>query len=180
MEVVGAANVPLTGPVIIAPNHRSMLDIPVLVVAMPRKVTFMAKIELYGNRLYSLLWRKLAGFPVRREIADLRALDTALALLAQGEAVAVYPEGTRNKGSNTLLPFLAGAAWLALHTGAPIVPCGVSGTGLRAPIWKRRHVRVAFGERVDVDVEPDLALRRKKQGALTEELAVSIAELLRY
>jgi 1-acyl-sn-glycerol-3-phosphate acyltransferase len=179
LEVVGAEHVPPVGPVIIAPNHRSMLDIPVLVVAMPRKVTFMAKIELYGNPLFSLVWRKLAGFPVRREIADLRALDTALALLDRGEAVAVYPEGTRNKRGEPLLPFLQGAAWLALHTGVPIVPCGVSGTGVKEPIRKRRHVRVAFGEPIVVDVERDLALRRKKQVAITDELAEAVGSLLR-
>jgi 1-acyl-sn-glycerol-3-phosphate acyltransferase len=178
LQVVGAEHVPPTGPAIIAPNHRSMLDIPVLVAAMPRKVTFMAKIELYGNALFALVWRKLGGFPVRREIADLRALDTAMALLDRGEAVAVYPEGTRNRQGERLLPFLQGAAWLALHTGAPIIPCGISGTGHRAPLHKRRQVRVAFGEPMTVEVEPDLAMRRKKQEVLTDELAAAVGGLI--
>jgi 1-acyl-sn-glycerol-3-phosphate acyltransferase len=178
LEVMGSEHVPPTGHAIIAPNHRSMLDIPVLVVAMPREVAFMAKIELYGNALFSMVWRKLGGFPVRREIADLRALDTAMALLDRGEAVAVYPEGTRNRQEERLLPFLQGAAWLALHTGAPIIPCGISGTGHRAPLWKRRHIRVAFGEPVIVDVESDLSMRRKKQEALTDELFATVASLL--
>ncbi|HEX9236324.1 MAG TPA: 1-acyl-sn-glycerol-3-phosphate acyltransferase [Actinomycetota bacterium] len=178
MEVVGSERVPATGPVIIAPNHRSMLDIPVLVVAMPRRVTFMAKIELYGNPVFSLVWRKLGGFPVRRQIADLRAVDTALALLRQGEAVAVYPEGTRNKRGEPLLPFLQGATWLALRTGTPIVPCAVRGTGGHERLWKRRHVRIAFGDRIEVDPEPDLELRRKKQAAMTDQLAEAVASLL--
>ena len=179
LEVLGAEHVALDGPLILAPNHRSMLDIPVLVVAAPRKVTFMAKQELYVNRPLSLLWRKLGGFPVRREVADLRAMDTALALLERGEAVAVYPEGTRNRGGREpLLPFLQGAAWLALRTGVTIVPCGVRGTGLRAPLWKRRHVRVAFGRPVPVEREDDLGIRRKKQEVLTDELAAAVAGLL--
>jgi 1-acyl-sn-glycerol-3-phosphate acyltransferase len=179
LEVFGAEHVPVSGPLILAPNHRSMLDIPVLMVAAPRKVTFMAKSEIYVNGALSLLWRRLGGFPVRREIADLRALDTALALLDRGEAVAVYPEGTRNReGAEPLLPFLQGAAWLALHTGAPIVPCGVRGTGHREPLWKRRHVQVAFGERVDVAREPDLAIRRQKQAVITDHLAAAVASLL--
>jgi 1-acyl-sn-glycerol-3-phosphate acyltransferase len=179
LEVIGAERVPPDGALILAPNHRSMLDIPVLVVAAPRKVTFMAKQELYGNAGLSMLWRKLGGFPVRREIADLRAMDTALALLDRGEAVAVYPEGTRNRGGGKpLLPFLQGAAWLALRTGVSIVPCGVRGTGVKAPLWKRRHVRVAFGAPIAVDVEEDLGIRRKKQEVITDELAAAVAGLL--
>jgi 1-acyl-sn-glycerol-3-phosphate acyltransferase len=179
LEVIGAEHVPPTGPLILAPNHRSMLDIPALMAAAPRKVTFMAKSEIYANAALAMLWRKLGGFPVRRKIADLRALDTALALLDRGEAVAVYPEGTRNReGREPLLPFLQGAAWLALHTGAPIVPCGIRGTGLREPLWKRRHVRVAFGDRVDVTAEPDLAVRRQKQTVITDRLAAAVASLL--
>jgi 1-acyl-sn-glycerol-3-phosphate acyltransferase len=178
MELVGEEHVPPTGPVIIAPNHRSMLDIPALVMACPRPVAFMAKIELYRNRALSMMWRKLAGFPVRRETADLRALDTALALLERREAVAVYPEGTRNRQGESLLPFLQGAAWLGLHTGAPIVPCGVRGTGWQEPLRRRRTVRVAFGEPIRVEREPDLAVRRRKQAQITTELAVSVAALL--
>jgi 1-acyl-sn-glycerol-3-phosphate acyltransferase len=179
MEVLGTEHVPASGPLILAPNHRSMLDIPALVVAAPRKVTFMAKNEIYANGALALLWRKLGGFPVRRDIADLRALDTALALLERGEAVAVYPEGTRNRdGREPLLPFLRGAAWLALHTGAPIVPCGIRGTGQQAPLRKRRHVRVAFGQRVDVAPEPDLALRRQKQADITDRLFAAVSALL--
>jgi 1-acyl-sn-glycerol-3-phosphate acyltransferase len=155
-----------------------MLDIPVLVIACPRPVAFMAKIELYRNPALSFMWRKLSGFPVRREVADLRALDTALALLDRREAVAVYPEGTRNRQGESLLPFLEGAAWLGLHTGAPIVPCGVRGTGHRAPLRKRRSVRVAFGEPIRVEREPDLAIRREKQADITNRLAASVASLL--
>jgi 1-acyl-sn-glycerol-3-phosphate acyltransferase len=178
LEVVGDEHVPSSGPVIIAPNHRSMLDIPALVIACPRPVAFMAKIELYRNRPVSFMWRKLASFPVRREVADLRALDTALALLEQREAVAVYPEGTRNRHGGSLLPFLEGAAWLGLHTGVPIVPCGVRGTGPGDPLRKRRTVRVAFGEPIRVEREPDLAMRRERQADITNRLAASVTSLL--
>jgi 1-acyl-sn-glycerol-3-phosphate acyltransferase len=178
IEIVGRENVPASGPVIIAPNHRSMLDIPVLVMACPRPIAFMAKVELYRNRALSLMWRKLSGFPVRRDVADLRALDTALALLDREQAVAVYPEGTRNRKGESLLPFLQGAAWLGLHTGVPIVPCGVRGTGMRDPLWRRRRVRVAFGPPIAVEREPDLAARRARQAEITAQLAASVSSLL--
>jgi 1-acyl-sn-glycerol-3-phosphate acyltransferase len=183
LRVEGTEHVPPTGAVIIAPNHRSMLDIPVLVVGCPRPVYFMAKQELFKNAPLSRLWYEFGGFSVRREISDIRAVDVALGLLRRGDAVAVYPEGRRSK-TTEMLPFLHGPAWLALVLGAPIVPCGVIGTG-REPGWDRRvggfgrrHVRVAFGPPVEVEREPDPLARREKAALLTERLLEAVAGLM--
>src|SRR5439155_21113624 len=116
---------------IVAANHRSMWDIPMLVVACPRRIVFMAKRELYKNVLLNRLWLELGGFPVRRQIADLKAIDNALEVLDRGLALGLYPEGTRSF-TGEMLPFLKGAAWLALRTGTPIVPCAITGTFWRA------------------------------------------------
>jgi 1-acyl-sn-glycerol-3-phosphate acyltransferase len=180
MEVIGAEHVPSTGPVILAANHRSFWDIPVHVIASPRPVLFMAKQELYKGPVTRWTWRSLGGFPVRRDTADIRAVDTALALLERGEMVAIYPEGTRSR-TGEMLPFLKGAAWLALRMGAPIVPCGLRGTERRSggrPRRLMRQVRVAFGPPILVDVEPDTRARREKAGALTQELLSAIQNLL--
>ena len=81
---------------------------------------FMAKQELYRNWVLRRLWLELGGFPVRREIADLKAIDNSLDVLHQGLALGIYPEGTRSF-TGDMLPFLKGAAWLALRTGTPMV-----------------------------------------------------------
>jgi 1-acyl-sn-glycerol-3-phosphate acyltransferase len=178
LEVIGEQNVPSVGPVIVAPNHRSMLDIPVLVAASPRQIYFMAKQELYKGPLLRLLWRELGGFPVRRQVSDLRALDAAAILLDRGEAVAMYPEGTRNYTEDPLLPFLRGPAWLALRTGIPIVPCGVRGTGSGAPPWRRRRVRVAFGRPILLERVADREARRRREQEVTDRLVEAVRDLL--
>jgi len=182
LDVSGTEHIPDHGPLIVAPNHRSMWDIPTLVVACPRRMVFMAKQELYKNRALSRVWFEFGGFPVRREIADLRAIDNAMEVLDRGLALGIYPEGTRSF-TGEMLPFLKGAAWLALRTGSPIVPCGISGTGRRARgdqerPGARRPVRVAFGPPLEVGKEPDPLVRRSEAHALTERLLEAITALV--
>lgn len=174
LEVTGTENVPLKGPVLLAANHRSMWDIPLHVIASPRPVTFMAKRELFKGPL-GWAWHVLGGFPVNRDIADVRAVDTALALLERGDGVGIYPEGKRSK-TGEMLPFLKGAAWLALRTGAPIVPSGIRGSG--GHWWNRKRVTVSFGPPIFVDREPNPPARREKAEAITETLLQEITRLL--
>ena len=181
MKVRGTEHIPAEGPVIIAANHRSMWDVPIHGVASPRPVTFMAKKELFKNRFLAWAWRVLGGFPVRRDISDFRAIDTALAVLERGEVLCLYPEGTRSLGGE-MLPFLKGAAWIALRTGAPIVPSGLIGTGkVPAPGAKNprfgKRVRVNFGEPIVVEREDDQQLRKQKAEALTSRLLEAITSL---
>jgi len=179
LRVTGVEHVPATGPVVLAANHQSMWDVPLHVLASPRPIQFMAKQELYRPPFPAVWWTILGGFSVRREIADLRAVDIALAVLERGEVLGIYPEGRRSK-TGALLPFLDGAAWLALRTGAPIVPTGIVGSARKGP-WgtrpRRRPVRVAFGPSIPVDREDDPVMRRKRADALTEELRRAIAAL---
>jgi 1-acyl-sn-glycerol-3-phosphate acyltransferase len=136
----------------------------------------MAKQELYGDPARAWAWRHLGGFPVRRQIPDIRAIDTALALLERGEAIVLYPEGTRSRYGE-MLPFLPGTAWLALKSGSTVVPCGVVGTGRqpgwdgRVSPWLRKCVRVRFGDPLPVDRVDDPKARRRRAESLTEELA---------
>ena len=174
LEVTGTEHVPLDGPVLLAANHRSMWDIPLHVISCPRPVVFMAKRELYKGPL-GWLWHVLGGFPVNRDIADVRAVDTALALLERGDGVGIYPEGKRSK-TGEMLPFLRGAAWLALRTGTPIVPSGISGSG--GHWWRRKRVRVAFGPPIQVERENNAGARREKAEMVTRELLGEITRLL--
>jgi 1-acyl-sn-glycerol-3-phosphate acyltransferase len=179
LRVEGADHLPADGPVVIAANHRSMLDIPLLVMASPRPVIFMAKRELWKFGALGWAWHEMGGFPVRREIADVRAIDIGLAVLERGEVLGLYPEGRRSKNGE-MLPFLSGAGWMALKVGAPIVPCGISGTERlpRARRTLRKQVRVAFGPPIPVEREGDNALRRKRAEELTGGLLEEITKLL--
>jgi 1-acyl-sn-glycerol-3-phosphate acyltransferase len=182
MRISGTEHVPTWGPVIIAANHRSMWDIPILVVACPRRLVFMAKIELYKNWLLKRLWFEFGGFPVRRDVADLRAIDMSLAVLDRELALGIYPEGTRSF-TGEMLPFLHGAAWLALRTGASIVPCAITGTSRRLrgdePRSRaRRPVMVAFGPPIRVQAEGAALARRSKAEALTGRLLEEMTALM--
>ena len=181
LRVEGAEHVPAAGPAVLASNHRSFWDIPVHVIGTPRPVFFMAKQELYKGPLVAWLWKVLAGFPVRREIADIRSLDTAVALLERQELVVLYPEGTRSP-DDRMLPFLKGSAWLALCTGAPLVPCALVGTERRAGGHRpgvRRRVVMRFGPPIPVSREPDPRTRRAKSRQLTDRLREEITALMR-
>jgi 1-acyl-sn-glycerol-3-phosphate acyltransferase len=158
-----------------------MWDVPIHVIACPRPVTFMAKQELFKGPLLAWAWRVLGGFPVRRETSDIRAIDTGLAVLEKGDVLCLYPEGTRSL-TGEMLPFLKGTAWIALRTGAPIVPCGLKGTVRHPPEGKPligKRVEVNFGQPIPIEREDDPAARKQKAEALTASLLQAIAELSR-
>jgi 1-acyl-sn-glycerol-3-phosphate acyltransferase len=180
LEVIGAEHVPRRGPVVVAMNHESALDVPLAVVACPRPITFMSKKELYKNALASRALHELGGFPVDRGRFDLRSVRIAMAALRRGDVLGMYPEGTRAPGR--LLPFLPGAAWLATVAGAPLVACSISGTDrtsdAKAP--GRVHVRLEFGPAIEVPVTDDARERRRTVAKLTEDLRSQIETRLGY
>jgi 1-acyl-sn-glycerol-3-phosphate acyltransferase len=179
LSVVGKENIPPTGPVLIAANHRSMLDVPLVVIACPRPVTFMAKRELFGDPVRRWFFHTLGGFPVRRDIADVRAMDIGLAVLEKGDVLGLYPEGTRSKKAE-MLPFLKGAAWLALKVGAPIVPCGIIGTERRGRYPQLvKRVQVTFGSPIQVERVTDARDRRARAEEITTRLLEEITALVR-
>ena len=180
LEVAGARNLPEDGPAVLAMNHESALDIPLVVAAARRPITFMAKKELFKNAFASWSLHTLGGFRVDRDRFDLLAVQRALAALERGDVLGMYPEGTRSPGQ--LLPFLNGAAWLALRTGAPLVPCSISGTehAGRASSPGRVRVRIRFQEPIAVERSDDPAERRARAEQLTPRLRAAIeAGLLR-
>lgn len=181
MEVTGVEGVPPEGPVILAPNHESMWDVPLLAVAVPRPVVFMAKGELFSNRIKASFFTLLGGFPVRRGGRDFEAMKRSLAVARAGGVLCLYPEGTRHRGER-LGPFLPGAAWIALAEGVPLVPVGIVGT---ERIWpkgglgpRRVPVRIRFGDPIDVPLEPRASARRGPVDELTQELRRHVADLL--
>ena len=161
IEIVGSLP---PGPVIVAANHESLLDPPVLALVSRGPLHFLAKVELWRYRPGAWLMDALGGIPIRRDRSDLLAVGRALELLRAGESVAIFPQGTVQGGAWT-----RGAARLALATGAPLVPVRIIGT--RQALSTGRigfpKIRLVVGEPIPVEqAKPTLAAAR----ALTAEL----------
>ncbi|PWD49662.1 1-acyl-sn-glycerol-3-phosphate acyltransferase [Serinibacter arcticus] len=174
-DVVGAEHVPATGRVLIAPNHTGVVDGPVVHGAIPRESHFLVKQEFFTSRLGFLMdW---AGqIPVDRSHGG-PALTVARTLLEEERCVGVFPEGTRGRGDVSAAR--AGTAWLAVRTGAPVVPCAVLGTrpsgrprGYVPPPRARLHVE--FGEPVEVPAGGG----RREVAAAMEAVQRAMVELL--
>ena len=112
----------------------SYADPPLLVAGFPRPVYLLAKRELFANPLMAHLMRGFQAYPVDRSTMTLGAVRQALDLLARDRAVVVFPEGRRSK-NHSLQEGLNGAAYLAIKSGAPIIPVGITGTE-RVPSWR--------------------------------------------
>lgn len=132
LRVDGREHEPAAGPVIVVSNHLSDLDPLVVGAALRRRVTFMAKHELF--RVPGVRWWITAcgAFPVRRGTADRQALRTALGILQRGGVLVMFPEGTRGR-DRTLREPEPGAAMLARRTGAALLPVAVLGTDVVLP-----------------------------------------------
>jgi len=143
---IGREHIPQDGPVIFAANHRSFLDPFVIGTIVRRPIYYVAKKELFRNRLQAWVLNALGAFPVDRGNADQDTIDTAKAILARGDCVLIFPEGTRVRPGP---PGRAkrGVGRLALETGAPVVPVAVIGTTdvRRGWLVRPRKVRVRAG-----------------------------------
>src|SRR5215203_809212 len=142
---IGREHVP-DGPVIIASNHRSFLDPFVIATIARRPLYYVAKEELFRNRLTGWLLNNLGAFPVRRGEGDGDMIETAKAILARGDAVLIFAEGTRIRPGALGRP-RRGVGRLALETGAPVVPVAVIGTEAVRKGWRIRphKVRIRIG-----------------------------------
>ena len=146
---MGREHIPKRGGVLLAANHRSFLDPFVIACCTLRPCYFMAKRELFEGRLQGWILNGLGAFPVRRGDSDEEAMETARQLLERGEAVTVFPEGTRIRRGSLERP-RRGVGRLALETGAPVVPIAVLGAERARRGWRIRpiKVRVRCGRRL--------------------------------
>lgn len=186
-RVEGRDNVPLTGPVILASNHLSFIDSLAIPVAAPRPVQFLAKSAYFEGTGFRgwvsrTFFTSIGAIAVRRGAgqAALDALDQQRQLLDEGRAVALYPEGTRSLDGR-LYKGRTGVAFLALQTGAMVVPVGLVGTdkvmpkGAKFPSLKHR-VTVRFGEPIDVTKHGAANSGRARRLA-TDEIMAAIHDL---
>ena len=137
------------GPCLLAANHQSLLDPPLVGAALPYEVAFVARKTLFENPAFGWVIRACHALPLDRDEADLAAIRRALAVLAEGRKLVIFPEGTRSADGG-LLPAKAGAGLLALKAGVPVVPIRIRGAremlprGGRLPSGGAR-IRIRFG-----------------------------------
>jgi len=153
-RVIGLEHVPHTGAAILAPNHISHFDPPLIGISADRQVDWMAMEELFENPVLAGLLRWIGSFPVGRGKMDYTAVRTAIERLKRGRMVGVFPEGGLRTGPTSVLegaPLKPGVAALAQMTQAPVIPCAVIGTdalynpGRWLP-WRHSKVWIVFGE----------------------------------
>lgn len=174
-EVRGAERIPAEGPVIIVGNHVGLIDGPVLHGVIPRGSYFLIGSHMFRGALGVLL-RGAQQIEVVDSGRD--ALAQGLAVLRRGDVVGVFPEGTRGAGRADAVH--GGAAWLAIQSGAPIVPTALVGTrhtGEPTGVWPRpgRRILVEFGEPISLDLDESLR-GRARQEAAQHQLADALRE----
>jgi 1-acyl-sn-glycerol-3-phosphate acyltransferase len=185
--VLGLANVPRRGAVILASNHLSFIDSVVIPLVARRQVAFLAKSEYFRGgsprqRMVGALLGALGHVPVERGKgrAALASLDVATDVLSRGGAFGIYPEGTRSLDGR-LHRGHTGVAQLTLTTGAPVVPLALIGTdemmpvGVRIP--RRRPITVRFGRPLDFSRYDGLADSPTVRRSVTDEIMYAIMEL---
>jgi glycerol-3-phosphate dehydrogenase (NAD(P)+) len=143
MSRIGREHIPADGPVIFAANHRSFLD-PFVIACMSRRpLYYVAKQELFAHRLTAWFLNSLGAFPINRGNADEDAMATAREILNRGDAVLIFPEGTRIRPGTLGAP-KRGVGRLALETGAPVIPVAVIGTENIRKTWRIRPHKVSI------------------------------------
>ncbi len=139
-DIRGLELVPRDGPLLICSNHVSNFDPLVFGACFPRVLHVLTKVELYRNPVVRAFLLRCNAIPLRRGEADRLALQAGLAVLRSGGALLLFPEGHRSRGEG-VLPFARGVGYLALRSGAPVVPCAIWGSERVLPrgrIWPRR------------------------------------------
>ncbi|WP_436763673.1 lysophospholipid acyltransferase family protein [Streptosporangium sp. V21-05] len=179
-SVTGHEHVPVTGPAIMASNHLSILDSTFLPLVLKRQVRFVAKSEYFTGNPVTAMWMRATGqISIDRQspTSAQDMLDAAAEVLGNGELFGIYPEGTRSPDGR-LYRGKVGVAWLALATGAPVIPVAMEGTGEVLPIGATRprlgRVSVRIGKPMTFSGSETSARDRR---GVTDEIMFAIQEL---
>lgn len=146
LRIDGIDRIPRRGGLLVASNHISDLDPPILGSSFPRILHFMAKSELFRGRFLTHLFTGLNAFPINRTGVDRNALRLSESILLAGGALVVFPEGTRSKDGRPL-PVKPGIGLIALRTGVPVIPVHISGSDKPlSALIRSPGIRVSFGD----------------------------------
>jgi len=179
--IEGTGHIPRHGAFILAPVHRSNIDTPLVCAVTSRRLRYMGKDSMWKYRWSAWFFDSLGGFPVHRGEPDRQALRTCEQVLSAGEPLVVFPEGTRQSGP-IIESVFDGVAYLALRTGAPIVPVGIGGSEGAMPkgarFIKPVKVQLLVGAPLAVKApEPGERVARRAVRELTDELTAVLQAL---
>lgn len=127
VKVYGAEKMPKSGGVLVAANHESMLDMFMIGYRLPRYLRWMAKEEIFKNKLLGKIFTACGAYPVKRHSRDISAARTTFDLLSKGEAVGIFPQGTRSKGNGRNNKAKHGVAKFAIEANVPVQPVAIWG-----------------------------------------------------
>lgn len=142
LKFYGIENIPKSGGAILCCNHTTMWDVVFLIALCPREISFMAKQELFKNKILGYIFRKMLAFPVNREKGDSSAIRNSEAVINMGGILGIFPEGTRRAAGKPGRG-KPGAAFIAAQTKADIIPVAIYREG-RVRLFQRATVR--FGK----------------------------------
>lgn len=145
-RIIGAEKIPKDGAIVIACNHKHILDQCLTIMATKRMIHYMAKKEYFDGK-FRWFFGAMGCIPVDRASTDIKSVKSAMKVLRKGGAIGIFPEGTRNRTDAFLLEFKPGAASLAKKTGAYIVPCGLTGEYK----FRSKTLSVRYGEPFKAD-----------------------------
>jgi 1-acyl-sn-glycerol-3-phosphate acyltransferase len=177
--VTGAENIPLEGPVLIAPIHRSNVDFAFTLFISPRKIFFMAKDSLWRVPILGPIVTRLGAFSVKRGSADRDSMHAAEEVLRRGHALVMFPEGTRQEGPD-VATLHDGAMFLAARTGATVVPVGIGGSEKAMPVGAKFPRPAKITIVVGTPIAPPVSegrVSRSQISAKSEELRVALQDV---
>lgn len=180
-HIEGKENIPAKGPLIVVSNHLSYADQYLLTIAVDREMIFLAKEELFRNRVIRFLIETFGAIPVRRGSTNHSALKQVHQVLDSSRAIFMFPEGSRSKNAQ-LQPAYPGSVLIAVHNNAPVLPIGITGMevaekGFRWVMLHRPRVSVHIGKPFHIAL-PDGKLDRNNLRELADDIMEHVAELL--
>ncbi|HKU68778.1 MAG TPA: lysophospholipid acyltransferase family protein [Candidatus Baltobacteraceae bacterium] len=170
MRIYGAENVPKSGPLIVACNHVSYFDPPVLGAASPRRISYMAKEELFAVPVLGPLIHAVGAYPVDRKGSATSAIKRSVDVLRQGGCIGIFPEGGRNPSGSAEVR--GGVALLASLGKAPVVPARLVGTSGGKRL---EQFRVYFGR--PLTLPQDRKASREEMANFTDQVMRAIRSL---
>ena len=172
IRACGRENVPKKGGAILAVNHRSNWDVIIAGLECPRMLRFMAKAELFKNKFFGGLLKKLGAFPVQRGKGDVGAIKSAIGTLERNHVMLIFPEGRRMRNGQRAEHAKGGAAMLAVRTGVPVIPVYISGE------YKWMHkITITFGKPITFEEYAGKKLSSDENQKLGDEILNKIYSL---
>lgn len=141
-KVIGKENIKCDGPIIIAGNHKHLYDQCLTIISTKRGINYMAKKEYFDNKKVAWFFKGVGCISVDRSKKDDKAVNSALNILKNSGAIGIFPEGTRNKTNEFLLPFKYGCVSMAKKTDAYIIPFGITGEYK----FRSKNLKIRFGK----------------------------------